>query len=129
MEITLKVDPLSVNKAWKGRRFKTKEYDRFERDVAMSLQVCPDENTSKEEVFVYYVFHIRNYGGADTFNMEKTLSDMLVKRGYIYDDRYIRAGYVRKEKVDRYGHEFIEIQISPYTGQDIRDEFGKRSIL
>lgn len=119
MNIKLKINPLSVNKAWRGRKFKTKAYEIFERDVANSLPFYEGEEITKSEVFVYYIFYVKNYGNADTFNMEKTLSDMLVKRGYLKDDRYIRAGYVRKERVKEYADERIEIKISPYTGQDI----------
>lgn len=116
MNIKLEVSPISVNKSWKGRKFKTDLYKSFEYDVARMLPFV-NESLGKQEVFVKYVFYINNYGNADTFNMEKTLSDMLVKRGYITDDRYIRAGYVRKERTD--GPEWIDITIIPYTGQDI----------
>lgn len=88
-------------------------------DVCAMLPRCQEE-AIKQEVFVHYVFYIKNFGNADTFNMEKTLSDMLVKLGYILDDRYIRAGYVRKEKVQNPEDEFIEVRIEPYTGQDIQ---------
>lgn len=115
MNIKLEVQPLSINKAFQGRRFKSPDYKRFEIDVCTCLPFST-KDTTKEEVFVRYIFYIKNYGNADTFNMEKTLSDMLVKRGYIADDRYIRAGYVRKERVASL--EYIEINIEPYTGQD-----------
>lgn len=118
MKIKLEVNPLSVNKAFQGRRFKTPLYKSFENDVCRMLPVCSTQ-AIKEEVFVHYVYHIKNYYRADTFNLEKTLSDMLVKRGYILDDRYIRAGYQRKEKTLEGESEWIEISIVPYTGQDI----------
>jgi len=116
MNLKLKVNPLSVNKAWRGRRFKTGDYKQFEYDVCRSLPECEKAQT-KEEVFIRYVFHIVNYGNADTGNMEKTMSDMLVKRGYLLDDRYVRAIYMRKERAE--DHEWIDITIIPYTGQDI----------
>ena len=116
MNIKLEVSPISVNKSWKGRKFKTDLYKSFEYDVSILLPYVND-SLGKQEEFVKYVFYINNYGNADTFNMEKTLSDILVKRGYITDDRYIRAGYVRKERTD--GPEWIDITIIPYTGQDI----------
>lgn len=118
MKIKLEVSPLSVNKAWQGRRFKTKEYDYFEKAVSIVLPFSTVK-TDKQELFVHYVYHIKNFAMADTFNMEKTLSDMLVKRGYILDDRYIRAGYQRKEKIAEGEREWIDIHIVPYTGQDI----------
>lgn len=116
MKIKLQVNPLSVNKAWRGRHFKTPEYKSFERDVAIMLPFDTSKH-SKEEIFVHYIYYIKNYSLADTANMEKTLTDMLVNRGYISDDRYIRAIYQRKEKTD--GPEYIEIIIEAYTGQDV----------
>ena len=116
MNIKLEVNPLSVNRAWKGRKFKTPIYKAFEVDVCKMLSVN-DQDPIDGEVFVKYIFHIHNYGNTDTSNMEKTLSDMLVKRGYLKDDRYIRAIYMRKERAD--GPEWIDIRIIPYTGQDI----------
>lgn len=105
-----------MNRAWQGQRFKSKEYKTFENDVARMLpfsKIVYD----KSEVFVHYVYHIKNYGGADTSNLEKTLTDMLVKRGYLLDDRYIRAIYQRKERAE--AEEWVEITIEPYTGQNI----------
>ena len=118
MYIKLNVDPLSVNKAWQGRRFKSPAYKNFENDACKMLPFSK-KDPIKEEIFVHYIYHIKNFGMADTFNFEKTLSDMLVKLGYILDDRYIRAGYQRKEKIKDGENEWIEIHIVPYTGQDI----------
>lgn len=118
MNIRLEVNPLSVNKAWRGRHFKTKDYDLFEREVCIKLPFSINEPFDGE-VFVHYVYHIKNYGNADTANMEKTLTDMLVKRKYLKDDRYIRAIYQRKERVSKSEEEFIVIHILPYTGQDV----------
>lgn len=119
MEIKLEVNPLSVNDAYRGRRFKSKDYLIFERDICIVLPFAPNPATTKDEVFVRYIFHLKNYGAADTFNYEKILSDMLVKRGYFLDDRYIRGGYVRKERLKEGEGEWIEVLIEPYTGQDI----------
>lgn len=118
MKIELKVNPLSNNKAWKGRRFKSSLYTQFEKDVVKMLPPSNDP-VDKTEMFVHYVYHIKNYGMTDTANMEKVLTDMLVKRGYLLDDRYIRAIYQRKERLKAGENEWIDIYITPYTGQDI----------
>lgn len=117
MQIILPVSPLSVNKAWKGRRFKSDDYESFETEVCVMLPMAK-EDPIDGEVFVHYVYYIKNYGGADTSNLEKTLSDILVKRGYLKDDRYIRAIYQRKERVEKNAQEWIAISIVPYAGQD-----------
>ena len=118
MNLKLKLAPLSNNKAWKGRHFKTKTYKQFELDVIKLLPVCRDTH-DKSEIFVHYIYHIVSYGLSDTANMEKTLTDMLVKRGYLLDDRYIRAIYQRKEKASCIEDQYIEVRIEKYTGQDI----------
>jgi Holliday junction resolvase RusA-like endonuclease len=117
MNLKLDMGPLSNNKAWKGRHFKTREYKQFESDI---IKILPPsrEVRSKSEVFVHYVYHLKSYGLSDTANMEKTLTDMLVKRGYLLDDRYIRAIYQRKERLGEGEREWINIQIEDYTGQD-----------
>lgn len=119
MEIKLNVSPLSVNKAWQGRRFKTDHYKQFEKDVCKLLPASKKIKNQKQEVFVHYVYHLHNYGNTDTANMEKCLTDILVKRGYIFDDRYIRAIYQRKERLDPNVREWVDIHIVPYDGQDI----------
>lgn len=35
--IRIKIKPLSVNDAWKGQRFKTKEYKQYEQDLMFIL--------------------------------------------------------------------------------------------
>ena len=118
MNLKLQIGPLSNNKAWKGKHFKTKEYKQFENDICIILPLSK-ETHDKSEVFVHYVYHLKTYGLSDTANMEKTLTDMLVKRGYLLDDRYIRAIYQRKERLEKNEDEWIEIKILPYTGQDV----------
>lgn len=118
MKFDLKVSPLSNNKAWKGKHFKTRDYKDFEIDVCKTLPFSKDDPIDGE-VFVHYVYHIKTYGNSDTGNMEKTLTDMLVKRNYLKDDRYIRAIYQRKERVSEKKDEYIEIRIEKYEGQDI----------
>jgi hypothetical protein len=33
----IKIKPLSVNKAWQGKRFKTNEYKQYEKEVSLLL--------------------------------------------------------------------------------------------
>lgn len=37
MKFNVKYNPLSVNDAWQGRRYKTEEYRRYERDLLLLL--------------------------------------------------------------------------------------------
>lgn len=114
MQFTLKVSPLSVNQAWRGRRFKTQEYKLFEVDVCNVLPLNKDKPL-EGELIVEYIYHIHNYGNTDTGNLEKTLSDMLVKRKYIKDDRYIKRLIQQKERASSVQEEYISILISNFN--------------
>ena len=52
---------------------------------------------------------------SDTGNFEKLITDLLVKRGYLKDDRYIKAMYLEKVKVRDSAQEKILIDIVPYN--------------
>jgi len=106
MEITLPVKALSINKAYRGRRFASADLKQFEKDVGYLLNPpkCPISN----EIDVSYTFYVKNYKRADTSNMIKTCEDMLVKCGVIKDDKqvvWLSAEKVKSEK------EYIEISI------------------
>ncbi len=111
MKFSIPVKPLSVNKAYRGRRFKTKDYIDFESDVGKTIGQCQDELPSGE-LFVIYTFHIKNYGRSDTANMEKVLSDTLKKLGYFRDDSDIKSIYMVKERTKQ--DERIDVEIHPF---------------
>lgn len=104
-EIILKTKPLSVNAAWKGRRYKTDLYKAYETELLYLLK-------RKEKiggwVEVKYTFHINTFKKSDVGNFEKPLSDILVKAGIIDDDRFIKQITLIKEQSDK---DYIEIEI------------------
>lgn len=111
MKLQLNVKPLTVNRAWRGgRRFQSKEYVQYEKDISMLLPYAENPEGQDREVIVKYTFYIKNYGRSDAGSFEKCLTDILVKRGYIKDDRYIREITCRKERSPQ---EYIEIEITP----------------
>lgn len=103
----LKIKPLSVNKAFKGRRFKTKEYDKYIYDMLMILPNSV-EITNGVSLSVSFVFGYSSRN-SDIDNALKCTIDCLVKK-YGFDDRYIYELYVRKEIVPK-GKEYIEFNI------------------
>ena len=109
MNAIVYIAPLSVNKAWQGRRFKTPEHKAWERAVLLSL---PKRDMVRGLVRVTYEFGLtpRTFAITDTGNLEKCFTDCLVKRGYIEDDRYIIEMALRKVKSD---HFYIKVDISP----------------
>lgn len=121
MRLEIPVKPISVNRAWRsGPRYRTKEYLQYENDICRLLPLGQYDMKCKEDVYVVYVFYLSNYSASDCSNFEKCLTDILVKRQYLNDDRYIKAAHIIKlradkgnEKTEAYivndKHEFLEI--------------------
>lgn len=109
MKLLIDVKPLTVNKAWKGRRYKTADYEKYETDIALLLPYC--ETPFEGPIEVTYYFHMKNHKLSDWDNPIKPIQDILVKRGYIIDDRYIYAGHGYKIPDDE---EYIEVHIKPF---------------
>ena len=108
MIINIPVKCLSVNKAFTGRHFKTRDYIDFERDVCRVFKFA--KQTIMGECLVVYTFYVSNYKMVDVDNQIKTTQDLLVKLDYIKDDRLIKE--IRASKVAcKKGEEKIIINI------------------
>jgi Holliday junction resolvase RusA-like endonuclease len=103
--IMLDIKPLSVNRCWQGRRFKTKDYLQYERDVLLLL---PKNVIIKGEVEVNVKYFCKHYGLLDIDNISKPLLDILVKNGMIEDDRKITKLVLQKIKSQ---NDYLEIEI------------------
>ena len=103
------IKPLSVNKAWQGKRFKTKDYKSFERDVLLLIrrQAVPE---GELELTLNWGFS--NYGASDTDNPVKPFVDCLQKK-LGFNDNKIKRMVIEKHKVDK-GNEYIEYEIKEY---------------
>lgn len=91
---------------------------KFERDVALLLPFNKEPQI-EGELFVFYVFYLKNYSGADEDNCIKLIQDIIVKRGYLIDDRYIKSKYSVKERVTDIKDERIVIDIVPYDKRHV----------
>lgn len=112
--IHLALKPLSVNEAWQGRRFKTKKYKDYEELCLMELMIMKPKKF-KGWVMVKYSFKLKNYKLTDVGNLEKPLSDILVKAGIIEDDRFILTMQIMKEpSTDGLDHIFIDVSPVPF---------------
>lgn len=118
MQIEIPIKPLSVNDAHEGRHIKTKDFLTYEKNVAFLLPINR-EVVLDGEYFIKYVFYLKNYGLSDTGNFEKLITDILVKRGYLKDDRYVKAMYLEKVRVTDRQDEKILIDIVPYANKQI----------
>jgi len=102
------IKPLSVNEAWKGRRFKTDKYKRYQRDVMLMLrplQIPPYPIKLAISITVGY-----SNAHADVDNVAKPFIDILQKK-YGFNDSRIYMLTLVKEVVKK-GKEFIEFDIS-----------------
>lgn len=95
MEEIINVPPLSVNKVWQGRRFKTKLYKDWEKDALKSM---PKREMIMGDILVRLFFYMRYPKKADIDNPIKMALDLLTKRGWIEDDRKIFVLNVYKIK-------------------------------
>ena len=106
IKVDVPCEPFSVNKAFQGRRFKTKECKHWESYFQMLL---PKKTMVMGKVSVRYRFFLKNHAMVDFDNLIKIMQDNLVKAGYIEDDRKIYRAYVEKVPC-RYNK--IEIEIN-----------------
>ena len=97
--------PISVNRCWQGRRFKTKEYDSW---IELGLYLLPKVKMHKGEISIRLSFFVKNAKRSDLDNMIKPTLDLLVKGGWIEDDRFIYNLVATKNQSEEEG---IEIEI------------------
>lgn len=106
VEIPLK--PLSINQAFQGQRYKTPECKHYEECLWYLL---PKKTIIKGKIHILYRFFLKNHARMDIDNLVKVLQDMIVKKGYIEDDRLIYRMVVEKvpSKSDK-----IQIEIKEF---------------
>lgn len=107
MNYILKIKPLSVNEAFKGKRFKTDKYNSFIQKMFVILPkdvLIPDKENIK--IAIEFGFSTKL---SDIDNGIKTFLDCLVKK-YKVDDRHIYEMHVYKTIVKK-GDEFIKFKI------------------
>jgi Holliday junction resolvase RusA-like endonuclease len=101
----LDIKPLSVNEAWKGRRFKTGTYSKYISDV---LFILTPLDVPDGELSLSITFGLSSRA-ADIDNPLKCFIDCLQKK-YGFDDKMIFELIVKKVIVKK-GAEFIDWEI------------------
>jgi len=104
--IRIEAKPLSVNDAWKGRRFKTDEYKAFERKILFMLPKKIDLPPAPYELHLKWGF---SSSLSDWDNPIKPFQDVLQKK-YKFNDKMIKRGIVDVIEVEK-GKEFIEFEL------------------
>jgi Holliday junction resolvase RusA-like endonuclease len=97
MKKEILIKPLTVNKAWQGKRFKTKDYKEYEEELLWLLKGLEKTNGFVE---IKYSLYLKYYSTSDVGNFEKPLTDIIVKAGLIEDDKYITKITMEKFKSD-----------------------------
>lgn len=105
MKNKIKIKPLSVNKVWQGRRFKTDAYKTFEQELMFKL---PKMEIPEGKLLVEYLFGFSS-NACDVDNPIKPTTDVLQK-AYGFNDKQIHKLIVSKIKVKK-GEEFISFNI------------------
>jgi hypothetical protein len=108
--IKIELKPLSVNEAWRGRRFKTREYAIFERNLLLLLPSKIELPKSKKYK-IHLHFGLSSLNG-DGDNCIKQSQDIIAKK-YKFNDRIIYKWDIEKFDVPK-GKEFIKFKIEEY---------------
>ena len=106
--------PLSVNQAWKGRRFKTDRYKAYIRSCRALLPKIEVPQGCKLQI--HFVFGFSS-AGSDWDNPIKPLQDIMQDL-YGFNDSRIYRGITDKVLVKK-GSEFIEFSITPLEDKDL----------
>ena len=105
--MVIQIKPLSVNEAWQGKRFKTKKYKAFEKEMLLRLPKLKLE--FEKPLSVEITFGFSNVL-SDIDNPVKPLLDCLQKK-YGFNDREVYELNVKKQIVKQ-GKEFIHFKIN-----------------
>lgn len=109
MKHTINIKSLSVNEAWKGRRYKTAKYKKYEHDLMLLLPnnvVVPE----KIELRIKWGF---SSSSSDIDNPLKPFIDVLQKK-YNFNDKNIFKLIIEKEIVAK-DFDFIRFEIVEYA--------------
>jgi len=77
---------LSVNECWLGRKFKTLRYIAYEKEI---LALLPRREKITGDFALYILFGLEHLYKPDLDNFAKPLIDIMQKKGYFEDDRYL----------------------------------------
>lgn len=103
--IRIDLKPLSVNKAWKGQRFKTDEYKQYERDALFLLPKITLPNPPYKLTFEFGFSNM----ASDIDNPVKSINDILQKK-YGFNDKEIHRLEVNKVAAPK-GSEYFKFLI------------------
>ena len=101
----INVNPMTMNQAYTGRRFKSDKYKQYIRDVGWQLKPL---TIPEGELELHIIIGVSN-NGFDLDNCAKPFIDILQKR-YDFNDNRIYALNMMKRVVPK-GQEFISFDL------------------
>ena len=104
----VQIKPLSVNEAWKGRRYPTKEYSAWTKHACLLI---PKIKIPEGKLELHLELGVSN-SGADIDNPQKTFIDALQKR-LNFNDKQIYRLTTEKVIVPK-KQEYIKFSITEY---------------
>ncbi len=103
------IAPLSVNKAWKGRRFKTQDYKKYERDLFLLLPNLTIKDGAPLRLDFEFGFKNKL---SDCTNPIKLFEDIISKK-YGFNDRYVHEitckKRITKEPYIKFSISYLEL--------------------
>ena len=106
--LVIPIKPMSVNKAWGGRTFKSKEYKKYIKDVNLLL---PAKIAFPDDKIILCLDFYFSSKASDLDNPIKPIQDIIFNK-YGLDDKHVYSAIQRKFIVKR-GQERIEVRIYP----------------
>lgn len=102
--LLLDISPLSINKAFRGKRFKSAEYKQYAKDIEGLLwgqkDIIPaaikNASTYDLDIKITFYYSPTRFKKMDIDNAVKPLLDVLVSNGIIKDDRYLTKLTIEK---------------------------------
>jgi len=110
MIVRINIKPLSVNSAYKGRRFRTPAHDIFK--TAIKYLLPPVYKMPPPPYCIQFEFGVSS-SLSDGDNLIKLTQDSIADK-YEFNDRYIKRWIVDVEKVEK-GKEYIKFRIDHLT--------------
>ena len=91
-QIQIHLKPLSVNEAWKGRRFASPKYKKFTKDVMLLLPNHYEIPDGKLGIRIEAGLNVRG----DLDNVCKPILDIITKKYGCDDNRFMEVNLVKK---------------------------------
>lgn len=97
--IEIDIKPLSVNKAWKGKRYKTSAYKAYEKELTLKLRMEHKRMFEHKDIHLLLTFFFSTKA-ADIDNPIKMTQDILSKK-YNFNDNCVMDLTVCKRRCEK----------------------------